>query len=128
MRDINTIAVSLAKTRDIINEIKVAQLGPYEKTEEALRGELLEALKAARLKSVKVEEGPTFARSERVNYGIVDPIAALAWAKKNKCISVDKAAANKILRTKYPDMPKGFEVNVTEFISVKSAKNDGEVD
>lgn len=124
MRDVTQIASALYEQRQIVKGYS-EDLAKQKEAEEGLRSELLEALKAARLKSVKVEEGAVFARGERVNYSIVDEMKALTWAKKNKCVAVNKAAANKILRTKYPNMPAGFEVTVTEYITVKG-NNDSE--
>lgn len=118
--------MELANVRAHIAEVKEKELAPMEESESYFRAELLDALKKAKLKTVKAEDGTVFARSERVNYSIIDKIKALAWAKRNKCVAVDKAAANKILRTKYPDMPVGFEVSVTEFISVRGKKEDEE--
>jgi hypothetical protein len=124
MRDINVIAKELSEVKIEADYIKSGALKELEDEEEALRVELLSALKEARLKSVKVEDGPVFSRSERVNYVVANLEDAIKWAKKNKCISVDKSAANKILRTKYPDMPKGFEVKITEFISVRGNNDE----
>lgn len=125
-RDIKEIADELSSAREQVAKIR-QELKIEEEGESYFRAELLEALRAARLKTVKSESGIVFARGERVNYIVTDKERALAWAKRNKCVTVDKAAANKILRTKYPDMPAGFEVRVTEFISIRG-NNDNETE
>jgi hypothetical protein len=121
-REINEIVDELVATQNEIERIKKNELVPLEISEDYFRAELLAALKLARLKSVKANNGSIFARKERVNYPVIDKIKALAWAKRNKCVAVDKAEANKILRTKYPNMPEGFGIEVSEFISVRGNK------
>lgn len=91
---------------------------PLKEQRDALREELLSALKQSRLKSVKVESGEMFVRVQKINYEIIDEKKANDWAKKNNCLRIDKTKANHFLH-KAIETPEGFERIQSEFLTVK---------
>jgi hypothetical protein len=117
-------AEKLAEIRGAINDIEAAA---KEKTDvlkaerEALQEALIADLKKEGLTSIKTNAGESYILSTRKGINIVNDALALDWAIKNRAISIDRRmVASKLVKA--GEIPQGFELVETEFISVRGAK------
>jgi len=90
---------------------------------DAIQNELLAALRKEDLASIKTTAGETYARSIRRGVDIVNAVLAMSWARDNGAVAIDRRIVAQKL-AKLDQMPPGFELTETEFISVRKPKND----
>jgi hypothetical protein len=117
-------AEELAAIRAQINEIEEAtkaQTDALKEKREELQLSLIADLKKEGLASIKTAAGESYILSKRKGINIVNDTLALQWAIENRTISIDRRmVATKL--GKVDQMPAGFELVETEFISVRGAK------
>jgi hypothetical protein len=87
---------------------------------EQLREVLFESLKHQGVKSVKLEDGTMYLRSERHT---LKPVAkyqeqAWAWAAEHNCFKIDTTRAHKILSRELK-LPRFFKVERAEYLVVR---------
>ncbi len=114
---------NLRREIKVIEEATDVALSEKKAQRDKLQDELLLAFEKEGLSSIKVAEGDTYARSTRKGVSIVDELRAFDWAYKNRAVTIDK----RIVAQKLKDMkevPNGFELVETAFISVRSAKKE----
>jgi hypothetical protein len=117
-------AEELANIRASINEIEEAakaQTDALKAKREDLQLSLIADLKKEGLASIKTNSGESYILSKRKGVNIVNDVSALNWAIDNHAISIDRRIVAAKL-AKVDDMPAGFELVETEFISVRGAK------
>jgi hypothetical protein len=117
-------AEQLAAIRAQINEIEEAakeRTDVLKAAREALQTALIADLKKEGLASIKINTGESYILSERKGVNIINDALALKWAIENHAVSIDRRmVATKL--AKVDEMPKGFELVKSEFISVRGAK------
>lgn len=86
---------------------------------------ILQGMKKNHLKSLKMDGGSIFLVSSRITLKVKDIEKAIEWAEKNNCLKVDTAKATQILRRTLKSLPKFFEKNIIEFLTIKSSTNNG---
>ena len=126
LKQIKTKAEELSSIRKDIDTIELELKVKTEQLKfkrDKIQNELINALKESELKSIKVASGENYSMGVRKSFVINDNSKALEWAKENKVVSVDKREAEKIIKT-LEEIPTGFEIKETEFISIRLNKND----
>lgn len=124
-------AERLAEVRAAINvleeesKLKVEAL----KTErDALQEDLIASLKKESLTTIKTSAGESYTLAKRRGVSVVNESVALSWAIENRAISINRLMVAQKLRYE-KEMPAGFELFESEYISVRKPKSDkGEVD
>jgi hypothetical protein len=114
----------LADLRAQINAIETTakmQTDELKAKRDVLQNALIEDLKNEGLASIKTDAGESYILSKRKGVNIVNDALALTWAIENRAISIDRRVVAARLG-KLDEMPKGFELVETEFISVRGAK------
>ena len=117
-------AEQLAAIRAQINEIEDAaksQTDVLKNQREELQMALIADLKKEGLASIKTNAGDSYILSKRKGVNIVNDALALNWAIENRAISIDRRMVATRL-AKAEDIPPGFELVESEFISVRGAK------
>lgn len=120
--DPHKIADKLLKIR---NEIAAYEdtVKPLKVKEEAIRQDMLTALKEHRMDSFRPTDLPyTFVRAYRKSYEVTHPDTALAWAVGAQCIKIDTTKVSKILTGSGEAIPAGFEYKETEYLQVKATE------
>ena len=121
-------AEQLAAIRAQINEIEQAakaQTDALKAKREELQLSLITDLKKEGLASIKTDAGESYILSKRKGVNIVNDALALTWAIENRAVSIDRRiVATKLAKT--DELPDGFELVETEFISVRGAKASNE--
>lgn len=117
-------AEKLAEIRALIADIESeakAKTDTLKQAREDIQTLLIKDLKKEGLASIKTNAGESYILSKRKGVNIVDDALALNWAIDNHAISIDRrVVATKL--SKVDEMPEGFEMVETEFISVRGAK------
>lgn len=113
--------VTLATELSAITTQKAA----LEEREAFLRSELLQSLKSQGVRTVKLEDGTLFARTDRSTLRVKpgEEESAFRWAKKNNALKIDTGTAAKILRRELKT-PKFFNVIRTEYLTIKRKGTD----
>lgn len=107
--------------KDVKAEYKKT-IDELEKASDEKRATLLSLMKEARQKHVDVGGGNFFyVREVKANFNITDEEKAMLWAKKNKCLRIDKVEAKKIL-LRTPKVPQGWEQVDTEHVKLNASK------
>jgi len=117
-------AEQLAAIRAQISEIEAAakaQTDALKTQREDLQLSLIADLKKEGLASIKTDAGESYILSKRKGVNIINDALALRWAIENRAISIDRRMVATRL-AKVEEMPQGFELVETEFISVRGAK------
>lgn len=117
-------AEQLAAIRSQINEIEAAakvQTDALKAQREDLQLSLIADLKKEGLASIKTNAGESYILSKRKGVNITNDALALSWAIENRAISIDRRMVATRL-AKVDEVPVGFELVETEFISVRGAK------
>jgi hypothetical protein len=117
-------AEALAAIRAQINEIEEAakaQTDVLKMQREDLQAALIADLKKEGLASIKTNAGESYILSKRRGVNITNEAVAINWAIDNRAISIDRRIVAAKL-SKVEEMPEGFELVETEFISVRGAK------
>ena len=115
------LADKLFRIREEISAFRES-LKPLEDKEEALRADMLTALKEQRLDSFRDEDVPlTFVRTYRSSVGITEgkETEALKWALEHNCAKVDTIKAASTLRGAGA-LPVGFEQKETESLQIRT--------
>lgn len=126
---IDTITKKAEALYDIRREIERIEEENREKLaakkleRDALQEALLDSLRKHKLSSIKVANGDSFTRARRKMYEVTLLPHALAWATKNKCVSIDKRLVSQKLG-KMDEIPAGFEMVESEYISVRKGKQE----
>lgn len=127
---IKSNAEQLAELRTTIAKTEEAhrlELESLKEKRDTLQNDLLTALRKEGLASIKTAAGESYARSTRRGVNIINPIAALAWAKEHGAIAIDRRiVATKLAKT--DKIPAGFELVETEYISVRKPRAEKEVE
>jgi hypothetical protein len=90
---------------------------PLEEEQGLLEQTLIDELRGNGIKTIKLENGTSYARYTDFSFAIINEGQAEAWAKKKKLMRIDKVAINKVLKelaTELKDMPAGFAVDKVE--------------
>ena len=123
---IKALAEELAALRTEITAKEEAhrlELDAMKEHRDAVQSQLLDALRKEDLTSIKTTAGESYSRATRRGVDIINPIAALSWAKDSGAISIDRRLVAQKLADKDADtLPPGFELVVTEYISVRKPK------
>lgn len=82
---------------------------------------LISDLKKQGISSIKVSTGDSFYLGKHKGVEIVNEAQAFKWAYDQKAVSINKTIVAQILKES-KDIPAGFELIETEFISVKKGK------
>ena len=117
-------AEQLADIRAQICAIEAAtkvQTDALKAKREDLQMALIADLKKEGLASIKTDAGESYILSKRKGVNIVNDALALKWAIENRAITIDRRMVATRL-AKVDEMPQGFELVETEFISVRGAK------
>jgi hypothetical protein len=117
-------AEQLAAIRAEISEIEnaaKAKTDVLKAKREDLQMALIADLKKEGLASIKTSAGDSYLLSKRKGVNIVNEALALTWAIENRAISIDRRMVATRL-AKSDEIPDGFELVETEFISVRGAK------
>lgn len=94
--------------------------------EKELKSEILLGMKAVGIASVRVTAGDTYSVSLTHDFRATNPIAEEAWAREQRCTSVDRS----LLKARYKDalkknaLPDFVEAIPRETISIRAAKKD----
>ena len=102
-----------------------ARLEKLAELREAYRKQLFDVLKHQGVKSVKLDNGSMYLRSERHTLKPVDKEAAMAWATEHHALKIDAAKAFQILRREL-ELPSFFKVDKAEYLVVRRANGDDE--
>lgn len=117
-------AEQLAAIRAEINAIEEAtklQTDALKAKREVLQVALIADLKKEGLASIKTSGGDSYILSKRKGVNIINDALAMQWAIDNRAISIDRRVVAARL-AKAEELPQGFEMVETEFISVRGAK------
>jgi hypothetical protein len=117
-------AEELANIRAAINmleEATKAQTDSLKAKRDEIQLSLIADLKKEGLASIKTNSGESYILSTRKGVNIVNDMLAMKWAIDNRAISIDRRMVAAKLG-KSDEMPDGFELIETEFISVRGAK------
>jgi len=82
------------------------------------KAELLMNLQKQGVKSVKLNNGTTFIRTERQTLKITPGTQATAWLDEHYCWKPDTSKAMEILRRELK-LPRFFKINRTEYLTIK---------
>lgn len=121
---IKSKAEQLATVRKEINELKEGYqkvLEAKEYVRDTLQADLITQFEKEGLSSIKTRDGDTYSRSVRKGVEITNEIRAFDWALKNRAVSISKILVAQKLKEE-TEMPEGFKLVETPFISVRSAK------
>jgi hypothetical protein len=88
---------------------------------EDLQMALIADLKKEGLASIKTSAGDSYLLSKRKGVNIVNDALAMEWAIENRAITIDRRMVATRL-AKADEIPDGFELVETEFISVRGGK------
>jgi hypothetical protein len=117
-------AEQLAAIRSEISEIEdgaKAKTDLLKAKREDLQMALIADLKKEGLASIKTSAGDSYLLSKRKGVNIVNDALAMEWAIQNRAIMIDRRMVATRL-AKADEIPLGFEMVETEFISVRGAK------
>jgi hypothetical protein len=117
-------AEELANIRAAINlleEATKAQTDGLKAKRDEIQLSLIADLKKGGLASIKTNSGESYILSKRKGVNIVNDMLAMKWAIDNRAISIDRRIVATRL-SKADEIPDGFELVETEFISVRGAK------
>jgi hypothetical protein len=117
-------AEQLAAIRSEISEIEdgaKAKTDVLKAKREDLQMALIADLKKEGLASIKTSAGDSYLLSKRKGVNIVNDALAMEWAIENRAITIDRRMVATRL-AKADEIPDGFELIETEFISVRGAK------
>lgn len=109
------------EVQDIEEETK-KKLAPLKSARTNLQAQLIEMLDEIGIKSIKTESGESYSKAERKGASIVDVRKALAWARENGAVSIDKRMAEqklKALLKNGKELPEGFEIATSSYITVR---------
>ncbi len=123
---IKTKAEALYQLRQAISEKEEAnrkELDVMKLDRDTVQAELLAELKKNDLASIKVGSGDSFIRQSRKSLDVVSEAHALKWAMDNRAVSINKIIAMQKIKD-LEEVPPGFDVVETEFISVRKAKDE----
>lgn len=121
-------AEKLAELRKVIAEKEEAckaELETLKAQRDAVQALLMADMKENGILSQKVSSGDSFSLSKRKGIEITNDTFALKWAIENMAVSVNKTLVAQKLKDA-GEIPSGFEIVETEFISVRKAKNNNE--
>lgn len=128
--NVTTTAERLYAVKQRIADVK-AQLNetllPLEEEQDLLEQTLIDELKSYSLKTIKLENGTSYARYTDFTFAVTNEANAEAWARKKKLLRMDKTAVNKVLKemaTELKDMPPGFQVEKVERLKQVKGKEE----
>lgn len=125
---IKSKAEELYQTRKDIDKVEEAYkltVDPLKARRDQLQQELIELYNEVGITSIKTEAGETYAKAMRKGLMIKDDRKALTWAIENNCANINKIYAAQVI-FKQEEIPAGFEVVQSEYISVRKPKADKE--
>jgi len=100
-----------------------AELEVMKLERDAIQASLLAELNKNGLSSIKSSSGDSFSKSVRKSVEITSEPFALKWAIENRTVSINKTLVAQKLK-EISEVPPGFEIVETEFISVRKAKQE----
>lgn len=89
---------------------------------DALQNDLLTQMDKNGLVSFKVKSGDSLYKGTRKSIEVTNEVFALKWAKENNAYSINKILVAQKLKD-LPEVPNGFEIVESNFISVRKAKS-----
>lgn len=95
------------------------QIAFLKEQEDALKESLMELMKSQGVKTLKLEDGTLFMRSERQTLKIKDEEAAKGWLDENYCWKPDTGKALQLVRRSLKKLPKFFSVSTSEYLTIK---------
>jgi hypothetical protein len=104
-----------------LEEAHRQELEQKKASRDTIQNELLVELRKEGLTSIKTSNGDSYSRATRRGVDIINPIAALSWAKEHGAIAIDRRLVAQRL-AEFEKMPPGFQLVETEFISVHKPK------
>ncbi len=127
----NTSAERLAEVRLLINGREEAfkkETDDLYNEEKALKEDLLVALKTIGLSSVKTSSGESYVISHKHRFGVKNPIALEDYARKERCVTIDKKALNQRFAKAFKEgtLPDFVTPEPYETISIRGAKKEEE--
>jgi hypothetical protein len=117
-------AEQLADIRAEVNAIEAAakvQVDALKVKRDELQAALIAELKKEGLASIKTRAGDSYILTKRKGVNIINEALAMQWAVDNQAVSIDRRLVASRL-SKAEELPLGFEMVETEFISVRGAK------
>lgn len=123
-------AEALYKIRQQIDEKEEAnkqELASLKLERDAIQALLLADMNKNNLLSLKVKSGDSFYKGSRKGVEITNEAHALAWAIEHRTVSINKVLVAQELKQVDPtQIPFGFKLTETEFISVRKGKETEE--
>lgn len=93
---------------------------------DALQADLIAKLTENELSTIKVSSGDSFTKAIRRGINVTNEITALKWAMDKGAVNINKIlVAQKLKDAK--EIPSGFEITETPYISVRHAKKVEEI-
>lgn len=108
---------------EVIEKENKERLDLLKITRDQMQEKVLTLLNKHGLSSIKVSNGDSVYKGARQSIGVTNEVFALKWAMDNMAVSIDKTLVSQKLK-EVDEVPRGFEVKTTEFISVRKAKNE----
>ena len=90
-----------------------------------LQDDLIAELNEQGLSSIKVSSGDSFTKVVKHGVEVTNEATAIEWAIQNRAVNINKIVAGQILKN-VKEMPAGFQLSETEYISVRKAKKENE--
>lgn len=125
------MSIQFIKTAEELSKLRQEEASIKEKFEEMLKplkeekekkqAELLEELHEVGLSSVKVESGESYSIKKGKSLTITSEVMAFKWAIENRAVSINKLIVKQKLKD-IDEVPKGFEYEEKEFISISKSK------
>lgn len=101
-------------------------LEPMKLERDVVQAELIADLNKAELASIKTSDGDTYVKAVRKAVNITNDIFAYKFALEHRAVKIDTLAVARIVKD-MKEVPTGFEVVDSEYISVRKAKKDQNV-
>jgi hypothetical protein len=95
-------------------------MSPLKQERDQAQADLIAALNATGLASLKVSSGDTFTKAQRRTVAVIDPYRALEWAKEAGAVKIDTALVAQMVKDG-KELPEAFRPEVTEYISVRKS-------
>jgi hypothetical protein len=128
MNEIQNLTTKAEMLYQVRKEIEKIETEAAEKTaklkeeRDALQVLLISDMNKIGLKSVKVANGDLFTKASRKGVDITNEIEAMKWAIEKRAVNINKAMVASLLKEE-KEMPTGFQLVETEYISVKKDKS-----
>lgn len=95
------------------------QIAFLREQEDELKEQLMGIMKSQAVKTVKLEDGTQFIRTERQNLKVTDEEKAKDWLDENYCWKPDTGKALQLIRRSLKKPPKFFKVETSEYLTIK---------